>query len=150
MKRVFFLLLILTGALFVLSYCKEKIEVQDRKYYLLDFCNGIFNYSTDTVTEITSDNKYIEIKFNDENGSSWFRMRQRNSVRNFLNKIEGNYTANPIKYDTVINGTFFGKPGQVKEKIVYYKPLRAGIWNYYDSSGRLLKIEKYIQGKLVN
>lgn len=150
MKRFFVLSVVLTGLLFFLSLCRKADKGQERKYYLFDFCNGIFNYSKDTLSEITNDNKYIEIKFKSENGISRFRVRQRDSAGNFINKIEGSYTANPIKYDTVLIGVFFGKPEKVVYKTIYYKPLRDGVWNYYDSGGKLIKSEKYSNGELAN
>ncbi|MFB6455596.1 hypothetical protein ACE38W_10030 [Chitinophaga sp. Hz27] len=101
----------------------------------------------DTAIVRESEAFYLKVLLFSCKGEMYFERYHKSNNKIVLS----GYYADAIKLDTITGWAIDPITGKRSEQTdVQYKPLRTGVWKYYNNIGQLLKKEEYTQGKVMS
>lgn len=124
-----------------------KIKPCEHFIYLDAIKRGMnLESSPDTVTIKEGEVYYLRLLLKSCKGAMYL---ERHLISNDNIVFSGNYI-DAVKLDTVLGWAVDPMTGnRTPHTSTHYRPLRTGVWKYYNDKGELLKVEEYASGKLV-
>lgn len=127
-----------------------QVKIQDcPQYIFIDAVGSAMRLESnpDTVVIKESEVYYLKLLLKSCKGAMYIERHLR-SNNNIV--FSGNYMDAP-KLDTVDAWAVDLMTGNRSPyKATHYKPLRTGVWKFYNDKGELLKEEEYVGGKLIS
>jgi len=139
---------------FILLCCANTLKAQPKvklckTSIFIDATDSVFPYleeSSDTITIRESEVYYLRMLLKSCKGAMYL---ERHLLSSGITVFSGNYM-DAVKLDTVQAWAVDPMTGNRSPRTAtHYKPLRIGIWRYYNEQGELMKEEKYENGSLI-